>query len=285
MRRLSIRLCGLLPALSLALFAWLHQAVPSYDLIESSEGDLYPAANRATLAKNTSSRTSTSVPAVRPSDSSPHYARYISANGLATWSEYRGSGAKGCIRGFLSRQGHTIDLGTLGGRSCVVNGLNAAGHVIGWSHTQAGEQHAFLWRDGQMLDLGTLPGGRVSYAYALNDRDEVVGQADTETEEVHAFVWRDRQMRDLGLLPRGRESSACALNNRGQVVGRAITESGAYHAVVWKEDKIADLNYLVPFQKGLTLEQALSIDEQGRIQTKATRQRQERMILLVPRQG
>lgn len=283
MRRLTIRLCGLLPALSLALFAWLHQTVPSYDLIESSVDRNALAANRAAPAHNAPSRTSAATPAVRPGGYAPRYPRYVTANGLAAWSEYRERGARSCIRAFLYREGHTLDLGTLGGRSCVVTGLNAAGHVIGWSHTPEGEQHAFLWRDGQRLDLGTLPGGRVSYAYALNDRDEVVGQADTETEEIHAFLWREGQMRDLGLLPRGRESSACALNSRGQVVGRVITESGAYHAVVWNEGQIADLNYLVPFQKGLTLEQALSIDEQGRIRVKGTRQRQERMILLSPR--
>src|SRR5687768_16811889 len=66
------------------------------------------------------------------------------------------------------------DLGTLGGGNTYVADINEAGHVTGTSITAAGQQHAFLWRDGVMTDLGTL-GGIYSGAGGLNDAGQVVG--------------------------------------------------------------------------------------------------------------
>src|SRR5690349_19736556 len=47
------------------------------------------------------------------------------------------------------------DLGTLpGGSSSWAQGINAAGHVVGYSHDASGRQRAFLWTaNGGMRDL------------------------------------------------------------------------------------------------------------------------------------
>ena len=55
------------------------------------------------------------------------------------------------------------DIGTLGAGRFIGNwsaaaGINASGAVVGQSSTSDDFARAFLWRDGEMVDLGTLGG-------------------------------------------------------------------------------------------------------------------------------
>jgi probable HAF family extracellular repeat protein len=78
-----------------------------------------------------------------------------------------------------------IDLGSLAPglqfNFAVAYGLNETGQMIGRTSTSAGvgEQHAFLWDNGTMTDLGTLggTGNRASNALALNELGQVVGNS------------------------------------------------------------------------------------------------------------
>jgi len=47
--------------------------------------------------------------------------------------------------------------------------VNERGQVVGESHTESGERHAFVWENGAMTDLGTL-GGELSVAWDINGR-------------------------------------------------------------------------------------------------------------------
>ena len=82
-----------------------------------------------------------------------------------------------------ARQLSITDLGTLpGGDFSVAEGINARGQVVGESNTASGATHAFLWEDGRMTDLGTLPGG--GEAHGINARGQVVGHSNG-----HAVLW------------------------------------------------------------------------------------------------
>ena len=168
---------------------------------------------------------------------------------VAGWSET----ATGTSHAFLWHRGETTDLGTLGGGTsrpgvdAALPGstwtpprptrvLNERGHVVGTSETATGATHAFLWRRGEMTDLGTL-GGPTSAAVAVNDRDQVVGFSTTASGATHAFLWQRGEMTDLGALLDGDgdvdgPSVAVDINDRGQIVGM-VTGGGRSRAVLW----------------------------------------------------
>ena len=49
--------------------------------------------------------------------------------------------------------------------------------IAGWSSNASEEIHAVLWSNYTSVpqDLGTLPGGTISYAYGINSSGQVVG--------------------------------------------------------------------------------------------------------------
>jgi len=140
------------------------------------------------------------------------------------------------------------DLGTLGGESSEAAAVNSFGDVAGRSTTSAGATHAFLHRNGEMVDLGTLPGGSASYATAINDRGDVAGYGGINgfglgfREIVQGFIWQDGAMRAVGALycpctfnVRYGTSTAFALSNAGWVVGESQTNRQNFTgAFVWE---------------------------------------------------
>src|SRR5215203_4285208 len=74
------------------------------------------------------------------------------------------------------------DLGTLGGTYSTAYGINDSGKVVGYSRTNDGYEHAFLYDSDStdstngIKELGSLGGG-TSYARAINDSGQVVGSS------------------------------------------------------------------------------------------------------------
>jgi len=86
--------------------------------------------------------------------------------------------------------------------------------------------HAFLWQNGVMRDLGTLPGDVASAAIGINSKGQVVGGSFDIDRNERAFLWQNGVMTDLNtLIP-----ADCPLfliqafsnNSRGQIAGLAL---------------------------------------------------------------
>jgi probable HAF family extracellular repeat protein len=147
-----------------------------------------------------------------------------------------------CFGPSAAAQSYTaIDLGTLRAGSARVHSVNNSGQAVGASgHPHGADTHAFFWqKQGGIRDLGTLPGGDYSAAYAINDSGVVVGTSNTSIT-THAFSWTQAKgLSDLGTLPGTNASSALAINNHGQIVG-----SSGGHAALWSGGSIQDLGTL-----------------------------------------
>lgn len=147
---------------------------------------------------------------------------------------------------FIWQNGKFRDLGTLPRRAFSrAYGLNETGQVVGdsFSVSQALDgghvkTRAFLWQNGRLTDLGSLPGSNDSEARAINSRGQIIGYSYAQNIKTgeeslrHAFLWQNGRMTKLGTLPGGRQSAATAINNHGQIVGYSTSKNGNKHAVL-----------------------------------------------------
>ena len=85
-------------------------------------------------------------------------------------------------------EGITVtDLGALGSRQYTyATDINNLGQIVGASASARTNQgyHAFLWEDGVMQDLGTLPKDASSRALGISDTGLVVGYSGADTGDI-----------------------------------------------------------------------------------------------------
>lgn len=151
-----------------------------------------------------------------------------------------------------------VDLGTLGGSTSTARGINASGQVVGFAETADGQQHAFVYSEGKLSDLGTLegPDGRFSDAFDINAAGQVVGYSERAGGTPHAFLHakgkilnRRGKMADLGgLLSPKSSSHAYAINTHGDVVGASAGRAFLYH-----DGKMLGLDRHIPLGAKLDL--------------------------------
>ncbi len=87
--------------------------------------------------------------------------------------------------------------------------------------------HAFLWQNGKMTDLGTLPGVLESTASAINEPGEIAGWSGNSFREAigaHCAAWEKGKVSDLAVS--GGACVTTAINNSGQIVGWRETVPG-----------------------------------------------------------
>ena len=192
---------------------------------------------------------------------------------------------------FLWDKGVLTDLGTLGGDNSEATAINDPGEVIGTSAISSTPDpelgfvlsHGFLWRKGQMTDLGAL-GGILSWANGINNQSQVVGVILTADFHIESFLWENGVMTELPPFAGDEESAASGINNGGQVVGTSGT-GGPVRAVLWENGVAVDLNSRIPADSGWLLEWAGSINARRQIAGVGIHNGETRAFLLTPAAG
>ncbi len=190
------------------------------------------------------------------------------------------------IRAVLWEDGKIKSLGTFGGNHSAAAANNNKGEVVGFAMNaipdpislvdflgngvSTGTQtRAFLWRNGELQDLGTL-GGPDAEALGLNERGQVAGGAYvnstpnpvTGIPTVDPFLWEKGKMTDLGSLG-GTFGFAYTLNNRGQVIGQSnLVGDQIFDQFFWDRGKLVDLYAATTGGKIIT---ANAINDAGQI--------------------
>jgi probable HAF family extracellular repeat protein len=139
--------------------------------------------------------------------------------------------------------------------------ISDRGDVVGYVTDTTHLVRPFLWRDGQLGDLGVLPGMN-AYAIASNERGQVAGYGGgrlVSFEGGEGFAWQDGQTQLLGSLGGG-GTVVVAMNQRGEIVGSSLTAAGERHAFIWSDGIMTDLG-LGPQGGGASI--AIAVNARG----------------------
>ncbi len=130
------------------------------------------------------------------------------------------------------------DLGTLGGVNSRGAMINDIGEVVGSSLSSITDYYrAFIYKDGQMTDLGipSKSDNMGTWANAINNFGWVTG-AFNDPYSYHVYLRYSDGSVALGELGGGSSSQGFGINDAGQVVGAATNENGEYRAFIAKQD-------------------------------------------------
>ena len=172
-----------------------------------------------------------------------------------------------------------VEVGTFGGpNSFCASHIRNDGAVVGAANTSTPDphapicfdsscfvQHAWIWRDGELKDLGALPGGSSSYTNAINLQEVIVGHSengeidpDTGIPKFIPAIWINDQIQEIGTLG-GSFGTAFAVNDQNFAAGiaqNAIVDTSGFaqafgfpgateiHAFGWTDGVIFDLGSL-----------------------------------------
>jgi probable HAF family extracellular repeat protein len=154
--------------------------------------------------------------------------------------------------------------------------INDSGEVTGTAELVNGDNHAFLYGNGSMRDIGTL-GGSLGGGAGISNSGEITGVSlITSDTALHAFLYSNGQMQDLGTLG-GTTSSGAAINDDGQVTGESSTDGAGGQssfvdgdrAFLYSNGQMIDLNSWVEIGGAAldhdTLVEGVGINDSGQI--------------------
>lgn len=127
--------------------------------------------------------------------------------------------------------------------------------------------YSAVWTAGTWTALNPVS---LTDGVAVNDLGQVAGTLCSDVV-CHAALWTNNVPQDLGTLPGDTNSTALNLNDSGQVVGNSSSAQGVNHPFIWDSiNGMRDLNSLIPLDSGVTLRQALAINNVGQILADST---------------
>ena len=177
---------------------------------------------------------------------------HTKAHGIDNQGELAGTGKEGPPNFFThaalwpDKDIKAIDLGFLGQGNpnySEAYGVNDLSHVVG--NSAIGSLiHGFLWRNGQMTDLGALSGQVVSEARAINNTGLIAGKSN-----IFPVVWeydpanpgRPPRIRQLPIPAGFFAATTTAINDSGDVVGYAGSPNIDSHSILWRDGMAIDL--------------------------------------------
>lgn len=155
-------------------------------------------------------------------------------------------------------------LGPVTGTDSSASAINNAGQVVGWIGSNSGTDHAFLYSNGVLTDLGTL-GGSVSVATGINDAGEVVGRSTAapgpDGTPLYAFSYKGGVFTNLNVVSQASgtgDPHDVSVDNSGQIALRLNN-----HAMLYTNGSLVDLGTwgpLRPFESA-----AAAINSKGQI--------------------
>ena len=162
-------------------------------------------------------------------------------------------------------------LGTLpGGNWSEAHAINSSGEIVGfWGNIVKGPSPlAFIWRDGEMIDINGDFGTVNTEANGINTAGLVTGwMGDSQVNnDARAFIWDAGKVTELPLVQNGVTAKGEAINEQGHVAGegRVFLDDGKAMAVqsfLWADNQMTDLGTL----PRTTFTRARSVNNQTRI--------------------
>ena len=175
------------------------------------------------------------------------------------------------VHAFRWKDGMMSDLGALPVNNNSAGGsINSHGWVTGQSQSATidpvlgiPEFHAVLWKQGQIIDLGTLDSGTESLGIYVNDAGQVIGFSTINTNPdpvgffgfpTHTFIWQKGEKLDIGTLGGANAfpGASCSNQPKDLVVGGSTTTTMVNPGTglpdadpfLWHKGKMIDLGTL-----------------------------------------
>jgi probable HAF family extracellular repeat protein len=123
------------------------------------------------------------------------------------------------------------------------HGVNDLSHVVG-NGMVGSSVHAFLWRNGQMIDLSALSGLLHSEAYAINNTGLIAGKSNFYPVTWEYDVANPDSMPTFRQLPIPSgffSATPTAVSDSGDVAGYAGSPNIDAHAILWRNGIAIDL--------------------------------------------
>jgi len=124
--------------------------------------------------------------------------------------------------------------------------INNQGQIAGVFQTKfGGPLQPFIWQNGVVTDLPSLPDATNMIVTGINEAGEVVGASFNSNSPV-AVQWQNGKIMQLLNEDGNANSMAFGINDSGQIVGGAGNGSfTSLHPVIWQNDEVSNISTVV----------------------------------------